>query len=556
MKRHLPAIATALAPILVSAGVLAAPPEQASSGSTAERFAPLLEGLGDHHHEISTDVPLAQRYFDQGLVLAWAFNHAEAERSFRQAATLDPDCAMCWWGVALVLGPNINAAMEEAAVPKAWKALQKARSLTEGATSRERAYVEALSTRYVAEPVEDRTALDRAYAEAMSELARRYEEDLDAAVLAGEALMDTTPWDYWTEDGEPKPAIQRALSLFDRVLAEEPDHPGANHLLIHAVEAEHPERGLAAAERLEGLVPGAGHLVHMPSHIYIRTGRYHDAVTANQRAVDADRSYVTQCHAQGVYPLAYVPHNHHFLAAAASLAGEQEVAIDAAYAVAARTDTTKIREPGLGTLQHYLMFPLYTLVRFGQWDAVLDEPEPASDLLYPRGVWRWARGMALLRMRRLEEAESELEVLRELAADERLESVTIWDLNTTKQLLEIAREVLSGELAAARGRYETAIRHLRRGVELEDALTYDEPPPWALPVRHFLGAVLLEATRPGEAERVYREDLERFPENGWSLRGLELSLAAQGEEKAAEAARTRFLRAWRHADTPLDASRL
>lgn len=549
--------AVAIAFVWIAWIAAAAPAPAAGVPESGELFAPILDGLGDLHHEVATEVPLAQRYFDQGLVLAWAFNHPEAERSFRQAAALDPECAMCWWGVAWVLGPNINTAMEDSAVAPAWEALEKARSLRQHATPRGRAYIDALAARYAPpeEAPEDRAPLDRAFAEAMGEVADRFPDDVDAATLHAEALMDTTPWDYWREDGTPKPVTREILARLEGVLERDPRHPGANHLYIHAVEAVQPERGVAAAERLEDLVPGAGHLVHMPSHIYIRVGRYHDAVTANQRAVDADRAYVTQCHAQGVYHLGYVPHNHHFLWAAAAFAGQEDVAVDAARQVAAHVDTAMLRQPGFGTLQHFWVTPLYALARFGRWQEVLDEPAPAEDLLYPRGVWRWARGMAWTRMDRLEDARDELERVAELADDERLEEVTLWDINTTRSLLQVAREVLAGELAAARGDYDEAVKHLRRAVEREDGLNYDEPPPWPLPSRQYLGAVLLEAGRPGEAEAVFRADLEEYPENGWSLRGLVRALAAQGLDAEAEAVRKRFLRAWRHAEAPIASSR-
>ena len=525
-----------------------------ANGQRADQIAPLLDGLGDHHHAVTTDSERAQRFFDQGLILAWAFNHAEAERSFREAARLDSACAMCYWGIALVLGPNINAAMDPDDAPEAYAALQKARELAPGATEREQAYIDALAKRYAEAPPEDRSALDRAYAEAMGDLARRYPDDLDAATLYGEALMDTTPWDYWKANGDPKEVTEEILAVFEAVLERDPQHPGANHLYIHAVEAVHPEKGIPMAERLEDLVPGAGHLVHMPSHIYIRVGRYHDAVLANERAVAADRAYVTQCHAQGLYPLAYVPHNHHFLWYSATMAGERDVAIRAARQVAAHTDTEMMHEPGYGTLQHYWSIPLYAYVRFGAWDEILEEPAPAEDLLYPRGVWHYARGMALVRTGQPEQAADELDRLRSIATDPNLET-TIWDLNTTAHLLKIAAEVLAGELAAARGRGDDAIRHLERGVALEDDLNYDEPPPWHAPVRQTLGAVLLEADRPAEAERVYRKDLERFPENGWSLFGLAESLRAQDETAAAEDVQARFEEAWQHADITLNASR-
>lgn len=551
-------LAAALPIVCPLGGPAAAEPLPRGAAADPELFAPLLDDLGDHHHPISTDVPLAQRFFDQGLTLAWAFNHAEAERSFRQATALDPECAMCWWGVAWVLGPNINAGMEEEAVPKAWEALREAQSRMDHATPRERAYVDALAARYASpdEAPEDRSPLDRAFAEATGRLAERFPDDLDAATLHAEALMDTTPWDYWQADGEPRPVTRKILSTLEGVLEREPAHPGANHLYIHAVEAVNPERGVPAAERLEDLVPGAGHLVHMPSHVYIRVGRYHDAVVANQQAVDADRAYVTQCHAQGLYPLAYVPHNHHFLWASAAFAGEKEVALDAARQVAAHADTTKFREPGFGTLQHYWVTPFYALVRFGEWEAILEEPEPAEDLRYPRGVRHWARGMAFVRLGRLEAAEQELSVLREIAADRSLDEVTIWDINTTRSLLEIAREMLTGELAAARQDHAAAIEHLQKGAELEAALRYDEPPPWPLPLRQYLGATLLEAGRHAEAATVFRADLEEYPANGWSLFGLAQALDAQGKETEADRVRARFRRAWRHADVPLTSARM
>ncbi|MFP4599860.1 MAG: tetratricopeptide repeat protein [Persicimonas sp.] len=522
-----------------------------------EAEVPLFDGLDAHHHEISTDVPAAQEYFDQGLVLSFGFNHAEAARSFEQAARLDPTCAMCYWGKALVLGPNINLQMPPENVEPAWEAVQKARELAdEHATPREQAYIEALSERYDADPPEDRSPLDRAYAEAMGEVAEAYPEDLDAQVLYAEALMDEHPWDYWTDEGEPKPWTPEIMQVLEDVLAEAPEHPMANHLYIHAVEAsDEPERALESAKRLEDMVPGAGHLVHMPSHIYIRTGRYHEASKANERAVAADQQYLSQSHEAGIYALGYVPHNEHFLWATTTLEGRSEDAIGAARDVQAKVDPDMMRQPGMGTLQHFYSLPYYAMYTFGQWEEILDEPAPADDLLYPTGVWHFARGMAFLRTGRLDEAEAELDELADLAEDERLEEVTLWDINTTADLLEIGTEVLSGELAAARGDYDEAIVHLRRGVELEDSLNYDEPPPWGQSVRRHLGAVLLEADKPAEAERVYRADLEEFPNVGWALYGLAEALDAQGKADEAAQVRERLEQAWRHADVELNASR-
>lgn len=545
--------------LLITIGLSGLPPlaqklaaDDAGLHQSAEYSAPLFDNLGDFHHPISTTSPLAQRYFDQGLILAYGFNHAEAARSFDAAAQIDPNCAMCYWGLAYVLGPNINAAMEDNAVQQAWEAMQSAIRTISHATEPERDYIQTLAKRYPPVPVGERVSLDLAYANAMRELAERYPSDLDAATLFAEALMDTMPWDYWQEDGEPKPETVEVLNTLESVLERNPNHAGANHLYIHAVEAQQPELGIAAADRLGDLVPGAGHLVHMPSHIYIRVGRYHDAVVANQKAVQADQDYVTQCYAQGLYPVAYMPHNHHFLWYGAMMAGQKEVALEAGKQTAMMADRELMREPGYGTLQHYYAIPLYTLVKFGLWEEILNQPAPEADLLYPTGVWHYARGMALAATGR--EAQQELQVLKEIAANPELELVTIWDINTTAHLLHIATEVLSGTIAHQQGNVEQAIAHLQSAVDLEDSLNYDEPAPWYSPVRQSLGAVLLAADRSAEAEQAYREDLQVYPDNGWSLWGLVQSLQAQGKRKEAQAVQKRFEEAWQYADVTLTAS--
>ncbi|MBE9169317.1 hypothetical protein IQ238_17925 [Pleurocapsales cyanobacterium LEGE 06147] len=519
---------------------------------TENRSARLFDNLGNYHFPVSTKNPLAQRYFDRGLILAYGFNHAEAARSFQEAARLDPNCAMCYWGLAYVLGPNINAAMEDEAVPIAYEAIQQAIALKDYATEREQAYIWAMSKRYAAEPVEDRSELELAYANAMREVAQKYPDDLDAQTIFVEALMDTMPWDYWLEDGSPKPETVEMINTLESVFERNPNHAGALHLYIHVVEKERPELGIEAADRLRDLVPGAGHLVHMPSHIYIRTGRYHDAVLSNQLAINADDAYLSQNEAQGIYPLAYKPHNHHFLWFAALMTGQSQIALEAAEQTA-KVDPKLLGEGDLaGALQHYSTIPLFTLIRFSQWDEILATPAPAQP--YPKAIWHYARGMAFLGKGQSTPAAEELKQLQASAAIPSLKELKIWGFNTTASILEIATQVLSGELAAQKQQYEQAIAHLKAAVKLEDALIYTEPPDWYQPTRQALAKVLLEAGKAQEAEQVYRTDLNIYPENGWSLYGLAQSLQAQGKIQEAQSIQTRFQTAWKHADIPLTAA--
>ncbi|MEP0912579.1 hypothetical protein NDI45_16845 [Leptolyngbya sp. GB1-A1] len=523
-------------------------PEQTTINSVTT---PLFDNLGNYSHSISTRNPQAQRYFDQGLILSYGFNHAEALRSFQQAAQLDSNCAICYWGMGYVLGPNINAAMEAGAVPTAWEAIQKAIALSPSASPKERAYIAALATRYTPEPVKDRTALNLAYANAMRQVVQQYPDDLDAATLFAEALMDTTPWDYWAEDGTPKPEGAEIIATLESVLQRNPNHPGALHLYIHAVEAERPELAAQAADRLRDLNINTGHLIHMPGHIYIRVGRYHDAVIANQQAAAADAFYAQQHNPEGTYPTVYMPHNHHFLWFAAVMSGQREVAMQAAQQTANLVDQSLIQQAGNGPLQHFTLIPLYTQVKFGQWNEILAQPAPGQDLIYPTGVWHFARGIAYTAKGQLQQADRELQALQAIATNPDLESVTVDGLNNADYLLKIAIEVLSGELAAQQGNYQEAIAHLRQGVELEDSLTYTEPASWYAPVRQTLGSVLLQANRPTEAEQVYRADLAIYPENGWSLYGLAQSLRAQGKEQEAQQVQARFEQAWQYADTSI-----
>ncbi|NNF59573.1 MAG: hypothetical protein HKN04_15160 [Rhodothermaceae bacterium] len=520
----------------------------ASAQPTPERIAPLLDGMGGHTRPVDTADPLAQRYFDQGLVLSFAFNHAEAVRAFQEAQRLDPSCAMCAWGEALALGPHVNAPMNDADVPAAWAALERARVLAPTASSVNRALIDALGMRYTAQPVADRSALDRAYADAMRAVADRFPDDADVQSLFAEALMDTMPWDYWHEDGSPKPETEEILATLDRTMNSNPDHPLALHLWIHTVEKQRPELGIEAAERLGPLVPSAGHLVHMPGHIWIRVGRYHDAVLANQQAVLADDDYLAQCHAQGLYPIGYVPHNHHFLWVAAALAGEKATALESAGHMGHHAPM--MGEEGMEFLQHFALSLVYAQALFGEWDAILATPAPPDSLVYPMGVWHFARGLAFTHTGRLNDAQRELDALRPLAADQSL-GEQFGGLNTLSAILQIADPYLTGELAAARGDVDAAVDALNEAIRLEDGLTYDEPPPWALPSRWALGRVLLDAGRAAEAETVYRADLAIYPENGRGLYGLQQALRAQGHDAEADALQPRIDAAWQHADIDL-----
>jgi tetratricopeptide (TPR) repeat protein len=445
--------------------------------------------------------------------------------------------------------------MEKDAVPQAWDALQTAIRLSQRSTNpREKALIQALAKRYTSQPVDDRKPLDLAYVKAMRQVMKRYPADLDVATLFAEALMDTMPWDYWQPNGQPKPDAAEIFQTLESVLKRNSNHPGANHLYIHAVEKVKPELGLASADRLMTLFPNAGHLVHMPSHIYIRTGRYHDAVLSNQQGIKADNAYLAQTQAQGIYPLAYKPHNHHFLWFAALMTGQSQIALEAAEQTA-KVDPKLLGEGDLaGALQHYSMLPLVTQVRFSRWDEILAVPEPAQP--YQKGIWHYGRGMAFLDKGQATQAAQELKQLSAIAANPALKDLKIWGFNSTASILEIANHVLSGELAAQAKQYQRAIAHLKTAVTLEDALVYTEPANWYQPTRQALATVLLKAGRSREAEQAYRADLKSYPDNGWSLYGLAKSLQAQGKTKEARSIQTRFQSAWKYADVPLTLEQL
>ena len=540
-------------------------PEKATALSVEERNAlaeragaPLFDGMGEHDYPITTQNVDAQRYFNQGLVINFAFNHAESVRSFKAAQTLDPTCAMCFWGEALALGPNINVTsdgkviMSEEARTNAYAAIQKAVSLKSSVSEKEQDMIDALATRYNGDASSSREPLDEAYADAMRALYAQYPEDDDIASMFAEALMNTMPWDYWLDPENPKPNTVDVIDALETVLGRSPEHPLALHLYIHAVEASSsPERAEPAADRLANLVPGAGHLVHMPSHIYWRVGRYADASEANVKAAAVDEAYIAACNAQGFYPAAYYPHNIHFLWAASSMEGRSEVAIEAAHKVAENVRLEMIDQ--FPNVEFFHTIPLLAMTQFAKWDDVLAQPAPREDLEFSNGIWHYARGIAYARTGDVAAAKAEQTMLEPL-----VDATDVQFLNTLAypgtSVLGIANNLVLGEIAMTETRFGDAIQHFQDAVAIQDELPYMEPPFWYYPTRHTLGHAMLMAGDPAGAEAVYRTDLEQYPRNGWSMFGLIQALEAQGKD--ASEIQERFNNTWGQADVTLDASRL
>lgn len=521
-----------------------------------DNIAPIIEGLDVLHYPVTTNNPEVQKYFNQGLVLSYGFNHAEAARSFYYATKLDPDCAMCYWGFALVLGPNYNAGMEPDNYQRAWDAIQNAKKVSKNTTEKEMALINALEKRYVAEPVEDRRQLDLDYSAAMKELYETYDDDPEIAALYAESVMDLYPWDLYDKEGEPKEWTPGVITLLEKVMKDYPNHPGAHHFYIHATEASNsPERALSSAEKFDnGLVPGAGHLIHMPSHTYIQTGDYHKGSLANLKAVEVDSAYVTTCHAQGAYPIVYYPHNYHFLAFTATLEGNRSRALMAADKLAERIHPDIMKEPGWSTLQHYYMIPYFVEVKFGAWDKIL-ERELNDSLLYPEAISHYARGMAFLGKKDLPEAKAELDKLEVLAKDERLKEMTIWEINSMQSVVDIARKVLKGEILASEGKFDESISLLNEAIVLEDGLNFQEPPDWFFSVRQILGAIQIEAGKYEEAVKTFEEDLKILPKNGWAQHGLKLAYQKMDEQEKVRQMDELLKDSWATADVVIETSR-
>ena len=517
----------------------------------------MLKNIGDLRHPVSTKSQDAQKYFDQGLTLVYGFNHAEAIRSFKEAARLDPDCAMAYWGQARALAPNINdPAIGPDREQQAYDAMSEALKRRNNAIEPEQALIDALSARFSPGKDRDRAALNKAYADAMKNVYARYSDDPDVAALYADSVMNTMPWDYWTKKGEPKPGIAEVRAALESAISQNKQHPGVHHLYIHLMEASRDvDLAVPSADRLGDLVPAAGHLVHMPAHIYIRVGRYADAAAVNVKAISADEDYITQCRAQGIYPAAYYPHNIHFLNAVLAMDGRSREALESARKVAAHHDHATMNEPGFGFAHLLKTIPLLTMVRFGRWDDILKEPGFPADQKFGRAMRHFARGYAQSASGNTAEAQQELQSLQKLSSDADLANLKIFDLNSLATLAKIGAAMLEGEVARHTGKHDRAIAAFRKAVQLDETLLYSEPPDWMLVPRHYLGEALLAAGRAKDAENVYREDLNRHRNNGWSLVGLEQSLRKQGRTKEADDAAARHANTWTRADVKLHASR-
>ena len=515
-----------------------------------DNIAPLLEGLDVVNYKITTKDTLVQKYFNQGMTLAYGFNHAEAARSFYYATKLDPNCVMAFWGYAYVLGPNYNAGMEPDNYQRAYEAIETAKKLSKNATPKEKELIETMAMRYALNVPEDRYQLDVDYFNAMKTLYNTYPDDSEISVLYAESIMNLHPWDLYDKEGEAKEWTPEIVSLLESNLEKYPNHPGAHHFYIHAVEASNtPERANNSAKIFDdGLVSGSGHLLHMPSHIYIRTGEYHKGTLSNIAAVKADSTYVTQCHAQGAYPLGYYPHNYHFMAATATLEGNSHWAMIGANKVSEHVHPEIMKQPGWGTLQHYYITPYNVAVKFKKWDDILAMKFETYDLNYIKAIRHYAEGMAHLGKGDQEKAKLELQQLLKLSKEENLKEVTIWDINTVYDLVNIATKVLEAELWASEGEFDTSIILLKEAVAIEDALNYNEPPDWFFSIRHHLGNIQLKAKHYENAIKTFKDDLKRLPKNGWAHHGLKQAYEKLGNTEKAKHYEDLIKTSWIDAD--------
>ncbi|MGH9722454.1 MAG: tetratricopeptide repeat protein [Bryobacteraceae bacterium] len=521
---------------------------QSHHGAAAGKPATLMPGFGAVHHPISTSNPEAQRFFDQGLALIYGFNHDEAVRAFRRAAELDPRAAMPHWGIALALGPNYNLEAEPDRQKAAFDAVQKAAALSKNATAHDRAYVDAVAKRYASDPKADVKKLSVDYKDAMHEVMRRFPDDLDAATLYAESLMNLRPWQLWMPDGKPAEGTEEVVAVLESVLRRDPDHLGANHYYVHAVEAsKRPERALPSANRLMRLAPASGHLVHMPGHIFLQLGDYETTARTNDLAAAADRKYISATGAMGVYPMMYYSHNLHFIAVAR--AGQGRLA-DARRAAAQLAQNVAPGVKDMPMLAGYLTIPYTILLRFARWDEILAEPAPQPPAPPLMAFWHYMRACAFGAIGKVGDAAAERGKYRE-AIKQVPPDTPFGPLNTAAAVFAVASASLDARVAQAEGRKGEAVDYWRRAVAAEEKLAYDEPPAWYYPVRESLGAAMLRNGDAAGAERVFREDLQRNPRNGRSLFGLLESLKAQKKDTEAQLVRRQFEAAWKQAEVTL-----
>ena len=515
--------------------------------------APVLRNIGDYSVPVTTTSVHSQMFFNQGIIMANGFNHAEAERSFREAVRQDSTFAMGYWGIAYVLGPNLNSTSNMGMISDIRNAVRKAVAYSENASPWEKAVIQAIQVKFP----EDTLRTDaEAFSASMKQAHLQFPENSFVATLYAESIINLHPWDYYTrKGGEPRPWTPEIVSLLEKVIAIDTKNPLANHLYLHATEAG-PDltQALVSAERLKTLVPSAGHLVHMPSHIYINTGDYHEGSLSNEAAVIADSIYIAECQSQGYYPQMYYPHNYHFLAATAALEGRGSRSIEAAYKAASLVDKAYYHEPGFEMTQHYLTIPSHILIKFGQWEKILAMPKPTEDLIYPMAIWHYARGMAYVNLDKMEQAKEELKSVKELSQAPAIAEQLNWGINKVTDVCAISSKVLEAAMYEKEGKYKQSIQLLTEAIQLEDNLNYNEPPDWFFSVRHMLGNILLKAGDYPGAEKVYREDLAYWPRNGFALSGLYESLVGQGRAKEAEEVNEQFKAAWKYADTELKAS--
>jgi tetratricopeptide (TPR) repeat protein len=538
--------------LLAASSVVSAQHEHRPEARTDKKAVWLDNGLGNVDHPVTTKHPEAQKYFNQGLAYLYAFNHAEGIKSFRRAAELDPDMAMAQWGISLALGSNYNVSADAQQLTDAYAALQKAIQLAPKANAADQAFIKALSSRYAKDPATDRTKLASDYKTAMGELVKQYPDDLDAATLYAESMMNLRPWQLWSLDGKPAEGTLEIVAVLESVLRRDPRHTGANHYYIHAIEASPtPERGMAAAARLGGLAPNAGHLVHMPSHIYLRTGDFDEAAKSNDLAIVADRNYIQKSGAQGVYPLMYYNHNIHMLAASYVGSGNYAGAIKAASDLEANVGPNVAAMP---MLEMFMPYRLVTLIRFHKADEIMKYPQPPASMKIQTGFWRFARGLALAEIGRAGDADRELIELRALIKSFPPDA-SIGN-NTAEAVFTPALEMLTGEIALAKGDRASAVESLKRAVAAEDLVNYNEPPDLDIPVREWLGRANLRSGRFAEAEEAYRSEIAKHPRNGRALFGLAEALTKQGKASSAALVAREFERAWANSDTKLTVEEL